>query len=228
MRFFSLLKKELRECLPWTVSAAAFLLIIGSLIIWPDPEYREEYRYPVLERYSGLSNYDLVNYPMGNIGGLVFILAAGLGLALSVRQFWVADFTGVWGFTLHRSAPRTTILAAKICAGFISLITGIGLIWCYLFWRANLPDYTLVPLSKRLFSDGWFMVGIGLMFYLGAGFAGLSRAHWYTTKLIGLGFVIWILVTFTQQSLWSSFVTLAIAVVVLLCLMWETFLDREF
>ena len=34
MRFLALLKKELRECLPWTVLATAFLLIFGSLVLW--------------------------------------------------------------------------------------------------------------------------------------------------------------------------------------------------
>ena len=31
MKFFTLLKKELRECLPWMATAAAILLLIGSL-----------------------------------------------------------------------------------------------------------------------------------------------------------------------------------------------------
>ncbi len=229
MRFLALLKKELRECLPWAVSAAALLLIFGSLMLRPGPEYRLEYQYRVFERYSEVYGYDFVKYPIGDVGGLVFILAVGLGLALGVRQFWVADFKGTWGFTLHRSTRRTTILATKICAGLISLIAAIGLVWSYLYWRANLPDCLLVPPSKRHFIEGWLTVGIGLMFYLGAGLTGLSKAKWYTTKVMGLGFALWMLVTFTVQwTLGWSFGTLAIAVVVLLYLMWETFLKREF
>lgn len=228
MRFLALLKKEFRECLPWSALAAVSLLILGSLTLWPNAEYRQEYRYPVFERYTPVYGYELIEHPMSGVGIWLFMSAVGLGLALGVRQFWVAGFTGMWGFALHRSTARTTILTAKVCAGFISLITAAGLIWCYLFWRANLPDYALVPLSKRLFIEGWFIVGIGFMFYLGAGLSGLSGAHWYTTKLMGIGFATWMLVTLTQQLLLWGVVTLVIAVAVLFCLMWGTFLNREF
>ena len=230
MRFFALLKKELRECLPWMVLAAAFLLIFGSLSLWstakPDSP---EYHYRAFSRYSEVSNYELRNYPIGDVGAFSFIAAAGLGLALGVRQFWVADFMGTWGFVLHRSARRTTILAAKICAGLISLIAAVGLVWSYLYWRMNLPDCLPVPLPKRYLIEGWLTVGEGLLFYLGVGLVGLSKAKWYTTKVMGLGFAIWMFVTLTQQwTLVWGFGTVVIGVVVLLYLIWETFLNREF
>jgi hypothetical protein len=229
MRFLALLKKELRECLPWMVSAAALLLILGSLRIWDTQQRGAEYPYLVFERYSEVYGYELAMRPIGDLGAFVLISAIGLGLALGVRQFWVADFTGTWGFILHRSMHRTTILAVKICAGLISLIVAVGLVWCYLFWRESLADYFPVPLPRRCLIGGWMFCGAGVLFYLGAGLVGLSRAKWYTTKLAGLGFAVWMFVTFTQQwTLGWGFGTLAIAVAVLLCLIWETFLKREF
>jgi len=230
MRFLALLKKELRECLPWAVSAAAFLLLFGSLELRSRLQRDvDEYQYRVFERYSEVSGYELGKYPLGDVGLLVFVSAVGLGLALGVRQFWFADFTGTWGFILHRSTHRTTILAAKICAALISLIVAVGLILCYLFWRASLPDYSPVPPPIGSLIGGWMICGIGLLFYLGAGLAGLSKARWYTTKLAGLGFTVWMFFTFTQQwTLWWSFGTLVIGTGVLLYLMWETFLKREF
>ena len=229
MRFFALIRKEFRECLPWMVAAAAFLLILGSLRLW-DAQHGAEYQYRVFERYSEVYGYELTMRPMGDLGGFVFISAVGLGLALGVRQFWVADFTGTWGFILHRSAHRTTILAAKICAALISLIVVVGLVWSYLSWRANLPDYSPVPLPKRCFIIQGLLAGsTGLLFYLGVGLVGLSKAKWYTTKLAGLGFTLWMFFTFTQQwTLWWSFGTLVIGLGVLLYLMWETFQKREF
>jgi hypothetical protein len=229
MRFFALMRKEFRECLPWAVAAAAFLLIFGSLKLWDTVRFGAEYRYRVFERYSEVPGYELGRYPVGDVGSLVFLSAVGLGLALGVRQFWVADFTGTWGFILHRSTHRTTILAAKICAALISLIVAVGLVWCYLFWRASLPDYSPVPPPIRCFIGGWMICGVGLLFYLGAGLVGLSKARWCTTKLAGLGFTLWMFFTFTQQwTLWWSFGTLVIGMGVLLYLMWETFLKREF
>jgi heme/copper-type cytochrome/quinol oxidase subunit 4 len=229
MRFLALLKKELRECLPWAISAAAFLLIFGSFKIWDTMQRDVEYKYRTFERYSEVRGYDLQKYPLGDVGPLLFMTAVGLGLALGVRQFWVADFMGTWGFVLHRSTSRTTILAAKIFAGLISFIVAIGLVWCYLFWRANLPDYSPVPLPKRWLIQGWLVCGMGLLAYLGAGLAGMSKTRWYTTKLTGLAFALWMFVTLTQQwALWWGIGTLVIAVVVLLYLMWVTFLKRQF
>jgi hypothetical protein len=233
MRFFTLVKKELRECLPWMVCAAAFLLILGNLCLWnmAQRDIESQYQYRVLERYSEVQGYNLEQRPLGDVGLLSFITAVGLGLALGVRQFWVADFIGTWGFILHRSTRRTTILTAKICAGLISLIVAVGLVWSYLYWRANLPGYLpiLLALTKRHFIEGWLIVGTGLLFYLGIGLAGLSKARWYTTKVMGLGFALWMFLTLMEQwTLWWEFGTLAIAVVVLFYLMWETFLNREF
>jgi hypothetical protein len=229
MRFLALLKKELRECLPWAISAAAFLLIVGNLMLWDMAERNIESQYRAFERYSEVYYFNIQKYPLGSMGMILFMTAAGLGLALGVRQFWVADFTGTWGFILHRSTRRTTILAAKICAGLISFTAAVGLVWCYLFWRLNSSDYFLVPLPRRYLIVGWLIGGTGLLFYIGAGLAGLSKARWYTTKLTGLGFALWIFVTLILQwTLWWGFGTLAIGAVVLLCLMWETFLNREF
>jgi hypothetical protein len=229
MKFFALLKKELRECLPWAISAAAFLLIIGNLMLWDMAQRDIEYQYRAFERYSDVGGYYLINHPLGDVGLLSFITAVGLGLALGVRQFWVADFTGTWGFVLHRSTHRTTILSAKICAGLISLIAAVGLVWCYLFWRLNSSGYFLVHLPRQCCIQGWLVCSMGLIFYLAVGLVGLSKAKWYTTKMMGLGFAIWMFVTLTQQwMLWWGFGTFVIGVVVLLYLMWEKFLNREF
>lgn len=224
-----LLKKELRECLPWAVAAAAFLLIIGSFMLWDTVKFAGGYWYRAFERYSEVQGYDLIKRPMNDIGALLFISAVGLGLALGVRQFWIDDFMGTWGFILHRSSHRTTILSAKILAGLISLIAAVGLVWCYLFWLANSPDYFPIPLSKRCFIQGWLVVGMGLLFYLGAGLAGLSKARWFTTKLTGLAFALWMFITLIAQwQLAWGFGTLAIGAAVLLCLMREKFLNRQF
>jgi hypothetical protein len=229
MRFLALLRKELRECLPWAFSAATFLLIFGSLTLWNNAHRGEGYPYYALRRYSS-GIYGFTSRPSGDLGSLVFISAVGLGLAIGVRQFWISDFTGTWGFTLHRSIHRTAVLAVKICAGLISLIVAVGPVWSYLSWRASLPDYSPVPLPKLCFIVRGLLAGCtGLLSYLGVGLVGLSKAKWYTTKLAGLGFAVWMFVTFTQQrTLWWSFGTLVIGIGVLLYLMWETFLKREF
>jgi hypothetical protein len=229
MRFFALLKKELRDCLPWLVSATAFLLVIGSIQLSSRLKPDFNYQYNNFQPYSEISYYELIKHPVSDTAMTLFMTVIGLAIALGVRQFWVDDFLGTWGFILHRSAGRAAILAAKICAGCLSLIMPAGLVWCYLFWRANLPDYSLVPLPERNFFEGWLTIGISLMFYLGTGLAGLNKAKWYTTKVMGLGFAMWMFLTITQEwSFWWGCAALAIGIVVLLYLMLESFLNRQF
>jgi len=229
MRFFTLLKKELRECLPWMATAAAILLLIGSLNLIDSKQRQIGDQYRTFERYSEVGGYYLLTHPISDFSILVFMSAVGLGLALGVRQFWVDDFMGTWGFIVHRSTHRTTIFAAKICAALISMIVAIGLLWCYLFWLANSSAYFVFPLPEKSFIGGWLICGMGLLFYLGAGLVGLSKTKWYTTKLMGLGFALWMFITLSQQwTLWWGFGTVLIGAVVLLFLMWETFLNREF
>ena len=228
MRFFTLLKKELRECLPWMATVAAILLLIGSLKLIDSKQRQIGDQYRAFERYSEVGGYELLRHPISDFSLLAFMSAVGLGLALGVRQFWVDDFMGTWGFIVHRSTHITTILAAKICAGLISIVA-IGLVWCYLFWRANSSGYFVFPLPERCFIRGWLICGMALMFYIGAGLVGLSKTRWYTTKLMGLGFALWMFITLTQQwTLWWGFGTVFIGAAVLLFLMLETFLNREF
>ena len=229
MRFFALLKKELRECLPWMATAAAILLLIGTLKLIDSKQQQIGNQYRAFERYSEVGGYELLRHPISDFSLLAFMSAVGLGLALGVRQFWVDDFMGTWGFTVHRSAHRTTIFAAKICAAIISMVVAIGLVWCYLFWRANSSGYFVFPLPEKSFIGGWLICGMGLLFYLGAGLVGLSKTKWYTTKLMGLGFALWMFITLTQQwTLWWGFGTVFIGAAVLLFLMLEIFLNREF
>ena len=117
---------------------------------------------------------------------------------------------GTWGFTVHRSTHRTTIFAAKICAALISMVVAIGLVWCYLFWRANSSGYFVFPLPEKSFIGGWLIGGMGMLFYLGAGLVGLSKTKWYTTKLMGLGFALWMFITLHTAmdalvGLWHGF-----------------------
>ena len=229
MRFLALLKKELRECLPWLAMTAVFLLVFGNLIIWDRATGGLDFRYQPFERYSEVYGYNLTRQPTATLGVLLFLASGGLAVALGVRQFWVDDFTGSWGFVLHRSAGRPEILAAKLTAGLISFILAIGLVWTYLFWRAGLPDFSPIPLPLRSYIEGWLFIGAGLTGYLAAGLAGISKAKWWTTKLLAPAFAIWMFVSLvTQWQIAWGFAVLAFSAAVLLCLMFEKFLNRQF
>jgi hypothetical protein len=230
MRFLALLKKELRECLPWALLAAAFVLAFGffSMIT----QRVDGYSYKVFSPGSSVSfsYYEFVSRaPYGPIGVLVFLASVGLGLALGVRQFWMAHFTKTWGFTLHRSASRATILWAKLAAAAVSITFSLGLVWLYFYWYARRSEYCPLPPTIRVFLEGWIFIMFGLVVYLGTALSGLSRARWYTTKMLGLAFSVLIYATILAQwRLTWAFSAVIAGVVILLSQIIDTFLSREF
>ena len=151
MRFLTLLKKELREALPWLLLTAIIFLFVGSLLLWSDlrkerfsndwsgwsqnPFSRNvvKSRVPISREgrfgYVGKS-YSLVKrLPLSDFGSLLVFSSAGLGLVLAVRQFLVPSFFKTWSFTIHRSMPRAMILLIISCVK--SFIAGLSLSrWC--------------------------------------------------------------------------------------------------
>lgn len=231
MRFLALLKKEFRECLPWVLLAAAFVLALGILAMVNERIRIEQgYGYRVFTPGSSVSSYELSSASfLSFVGLLIFLASLGLGLALGIRQFWVAHFTGTWAFTLHRSVNRATILWAKLAAAVVSVTFSLGLVWLYFYWYAHRSEYFPVPPTTRVFIEGWIFILFGLVVYLGTALSGLSRARWYTTKMFGLAFSVLIFVTIVVQwELALAFLAIIAGVVILLSQIIDTFLSREF
>ncbi len=86
-----------------------------------------------------------------------------------------------------------------------------------------------MPQTPRVFIEGWILIMLGLVTYLGTALSGLSTANWYTTKIFGLAFAtVVIFTTFSQWSLVWAFAVIAISAVILLSLIFDSFLRREF
>lgn len=242
MRFFALLRKELRECLPWMLLAAVFFLVFGGLNLWSQTQQSHwAYRYPVFSPGTDIALYKFTRDPditiytfikspiVSGAGAMLFLTSIGLGLILGVRQFWMPGFTKTWGFELHRSVKRTMILWGKFAAAGISFVISTGLVWAGLYWYASQPKLFAVPPPDRIFFEGWILIMIGLVIYFGTALSGLSRARWYTTKMIGLAFAFLILVTvLSQWKLSVAFVSVIIGIAVLVVQIIDTFLSREF
>ncbi len=231
MRFSALLRKELRECLPWMLLAAIVFLAFGGFFLRAFAYDQRHYRY-----YPNFSAGTLVepgqltqHTPLLLTGSCLFCLSIGLGLVLGIRQFWIPNFTRTWPFLLHRSVRRKTILAAKLIAASIAFVISIGPVWIGLYWYACRPEVFAIPPTFRVFIKGWIFIMLGLVAYLGTALSGLSTANWYTTKIFGLAFVTVIIVTtLSQWTLVGIFTMIAVSVAILLSQIFDTFLRREF
>lgn len=242
MSFFALLRKELRECLPWMAVAAVFFVVFGWLNLWSQTlENNWSYRYPVFSPGTNVATYQVTRDPdiavytfikspvVSGAGILLFLTSIGLGLILGIRQFWMPGFIKIWDFELHRSVKRTTILFAKFAAAGISFVISTGLVWTGFYWYASQPRLFAVPPPSGIFTEGWIFVMFGLVIYLGTALSGLSRARWYTTKMVGLAFAALILVTVMMQCKLSfAFLSVVAGIVVLIVQMVDSFLNKEF
>ncbi len=231
MRFSALLRKELRECLPWLLLAAIVFLAIGSFVLRIEPHnVNYYYRYSRISPGTIIRHYNLPFYPTPKVTGPWLLLSSiGLGLVLGIRHFWIPNFTRTWPFLLHRSVSRKTIIAAKLTATMIAFVISLGPVWIGLYWYACRPELFPIPQTPRVFIEGWIFIMLGLVTYLGTALSGLSTAKWYTTKIFGLAFAALVIFTiFFQWSLVWAFTVIAVSVVILLSQIFDTFLRREF
>ena len=230
MRFSALLRKELRECLPWMLLAAIAFLALGGFFLRAEAYYGGYRYYSRLSPGTAVDYYRFTYYSILEVTGSLLLLSSiGLGLVLGIRHFWIPNFTRTWPFLLHRSVSRKTILAAKLTAGMIAFVISLGPVWVGLYWYANRPEVFAIPQTPRVFIEGWIFITLGLVAYLGTALSSLSTAKWYTTKIFGLVLAtVIIFTTFSQWSLVWAFAVIAISVVILLVQIFDTFLRREF
>ncbi len=230
MRFSKLLRKELRECLPWMLLAAIVFFAFGGFFLRAEAYFESDRHYSRLSPGTAVDYYWLTYYSILNVTGpWLFFLSIGLGLVLGVRQFWIPNFTRTWPFLLHRSVSRKTILAAKLTATMIAFVISLGPVWVGLYWYASRPEVFAVPQTLRVFIEGWIFIMLGLVAYLGTALSALSTANWYTTKIFGLLLATVIIVTtLSQWTLAGIFTSIAVSVAILLVQIFDTFLRREF
>ena len=231
MRFLTLLRKELRECLPWMLLATIAFFAIGGYFLRAQVHYGYyDFHHRYFSPNSIIESYPLTHSsPLAPIGPLLFVIAIGLGSVLGLRQFWIPHFTKTWAFLLHRSTNRKNILAAKLTATSIALIISMGLVWIVLYWYAFRSELFILPPTERVFIHGWIFIILGFVAYLGTALSGLSTAHWYTTKIFGPAFATFVIITtISQWSLAIAFIVIIISAVILLIQIYDVFLNREF
>jgi len=231
MRFWILVRKEFRESLPWLLLAAIVFFGFGGFCLRAMAfTGGRNWYYSRFSSGSIVAPDQLTHYsPLQITGMWLLVTSIGLGLILGVRHFWIPYFTGTWPFLLHRSVNRKTVLAAKLTAATIAFVISLGTVWVCFYWYANRPELFTIPQTGRVFIKGWISILMGFVVYLGTALSGLSTAKWYTTKIFGLGFAIFIITaTSSQWQLTWAFVVIAVGVSILLSQIISLFLNREF
>jgi hypothetical protein len=183
MKFIALFKKEFRECLPWMCVAFVVFAGIGTLLL-REAVLRER-SYPIWRDSQAVPWYPS---PIHELGPLLLLTAMGLGLAMGIRQFYVPAFDKTWAFTLHRPVRVTVTMCARFAAAILGLLVFLGLPWMAMYVYAAAPGRFTIPVLPRIFWEGWLMVGLGFVAYLGAAVTSLSQARWYTSKAFGAVF----------------------------------------
>lgn len=230
MRFAALFGKEFRECLPWVLLVAIVLLALGGFLLRAQAYSIYEWHRAYNSPGTPIEPYRLIFYSLlSPLGLLLFCSSIGLGLILGIRHFWIPHFTRTWLFLLHHSVDRSIILLAKLVAAFVALIVAIGPVWIGLFGYASRPELFTIPQPMRIFVVGWIFIILGFVVYLGTALTGLSKARWYTTKIVGLAFAAIVIFTTTMlSSLGWAFTVIFVSTATLLLQVFDTFLRREF
>ena len=229
MKFLALVKKELREALPWQLTAAIVFLLFGSVTLRAYIRYDMYYGY-IPAAGEAIKYYNLrVASLLSSIGPWLFITSLGLGLVLGGRQFWMPNFQKTWSFNIHRSVKKSTVLWAKFTASVLAFVFSLGVIWSLFYLYASSPGIFPYPPRPRIFIEGWLFIIAGIVVYLGTTLAGLSKAKWYTTRMFGIAFSALILtLSLIQTSLFYCFATIIAGIVILVSQIFHTFINREF
>jgi hypothetical protein len=227
MRFIALLKKELRECMPWLILAALAILLFGGLFL-QELAFREANEWSTKTFQSSLT-INSSHPPLTDSAVVLFLTSISLGLALGFVQYWLPGFRGIWPFLLHRSIHKCTLLCAKITAGALAFVISCGVIWTLLYLYSCRPGTFWTPPEFKLLLEGWLFVLLGFIIYLATALCGLSTARWYTTKVFALAFasVILMAIIGQWQLIWVTAI-LVIGVLIVLLQLFDTFLNRDF
>ncbi|HAL44420.1 MAG: hypothetical protein A2Y12_08340 [Planctomycetes bacterium GWF2_42_9] len=211
MRFRALIYKELRECMPIVSGLSLILLILGFMMM--------RFLYSTVRVAEIKPVYEVC-------GGYLLAFSIVLGIILSVRQFYIEFSMKLWGFLLHRSVTKESILFAKIFTGFICFIPFLSM-WT-IFYFYTKPVFVTPPELSYLWK-GFVFAAFGYVSYLAVTLSTLSQAKWYTTKKMGIVFGLWMFIMLMiQWRLLGAWLVIIISASILLIQITDLFLNREF
>jgi hypothetical protein len=216
MRFLALLKGQQKEI--FGNGVVQILLVFGFGYSLVNNAVRNENFY---------SRFEFSSSPIRDMGPLLIFASILCGTMLGISQFWIPGFRRTWHFLLHRSASRTMILLSKITAAVITLVVFTGGSWTLIFLHASLQF--VLPLTLRVYIEGWLFISLGLVSYLGVALSGINPTPLYSTKLFGAAFAgMVMLVIFMELGIVLASAIIATCIFILAIQLYSIFLKREF
>ena len=229
MKFLTLLRKELRDSLPWII----FTIISLFMISWYMISIRSYnmLRWPYGPMQNGAIIYEgniFIEDIMLGPAFLMFFLSILLGLALGFMHFWMPGFRGTWQYLMHRSVSRLSIINSKVSAAAIIMIC-LSLAWLLLAEFVDMSRRIVIPPESGLVRLGVFYVFLGFIVYMAIALCALTKARWYTTKLFSIFFgLIMYLIIISQPNIYRAFVISVLAFIILIVQLYQVFMQREF
>ena len=229
MKFLALLKKELREAVPWIIFAVISLLVLSWFMISMKANSLRNWPYSPIKNGTTVSQSNIFRDDISlESAVLMFYLSILLGLALGFVHFWMPGFRRTWQFLIHRSVTRSIIFASKMSAAAIMMIC-LSLAWLLLAGFTGISKRVTIPPESGIVRLGVFYAYLGFIVYMATALCALTKARWYTTKLFGLffAFVIYIIII-SQANIYRALFISIVPFIVLIIQLYQTFLQREF
>ncbi|MHC4148917.1 MAG: hypothetical protein ACYSR5_05460 [Planctomycetota bacterium] len=232
MRFIALVRREFQEAVGALIVVTFLFVLISGVIVQRQIRYAQMHN-RWMDQEPGESIYirHLIGYPKPLSGtGLVILFASIiLGPALAGQQFWEHEKRKTWAFMIHRSVKRETILLAKFLTAALTLIVCLGLPWTLLYLLVSRPGLFPYPPPLRILIEGWMFVILGMVAYFGTAAALVNTRKKYTTRFFAIAFAAGVcILPLIQTNLTVCFAVIAVALVILLSDIVDTFLSREF
>ncbi len=232
MRFIALVRREIQESFGALILVTFLFVLISGVIVQIQIRYAQIYnRWMYQEPGESIYGHQLIGHPkpLGGVGPVLLFVSIILGSALAGQQFWEHEKRKTWAFMIHRSVKRKTILLAKFLATTLTLTVCLGLPWTLLYLLVSRPGLFLYPPPLRTLIEGWMFVILGMVLYFGTAAALVNTRKKYTTRFFAMAFAAGVcILPLIQTSLTICFAVIAVALVVLLSDIVDTFLRREF
>jgi hypothetical protein len=226
MKFLTLLKKELRDSLPWILLSLVLLLAIGWFAISTQIPGQGSWFQAKLQSDKMIEIFQLDI--MHGATSVILNISLGLGLVLGIVQFWIPGFSRTWQYLIHRSVRKSTIITAKLTSVII-IMSLLSLEWVLLAGYTHISKEIIIPADAGMVYLGIFYGYFGLLVYLGTAICAITKAHWYTTKMLGLAFALFmILIIIYLANFIQAFIAFIIVFIILALQVYQTFSQREF